>query len=129
MTIKPRKVYTIDTGFAIANSLSYSNDKGRLLENAVFIALKRNGFTINYFKKNGECDFVVSKSNKIEHAYQICSNLTLDNQKREIDGLVEALQFFDLPSGTILTIDQEDHFHVSDKDIKVVPTWKWMLMQ
>lgn len=129
MAIKPRKVYTIDTGFAMANSLSYSNDKGRLLENAVFIALKRNGFTINYFKKNGECDFVVFKSNKIEHAYQVCSNLTLDNQKREIDGLVEALQFFDLPSGTILTLDQEDHFHVSDKDIKVVPAWKWMSMQ
>ena len=98
MAIKPRKVYTTYTGFAMTNSLSYTNDKGRLLENAVFIALKRNGFTINYFKKSGECDFVVFRSNEIVHAYQVCANLNLDNQKREIDGLIEALLFFNLPS-------------------------------
>ncbi len=129
MAIKPRKIYTIDTGFAKANSLSYTNDKGLLLENAVFIALKRNGFTINYFKKSSECDFVVFRSNKIIHAYQVCADLTSDNQKREIDGLMEALQFFNLASGTILTMNQEDYFNINGKEIKVVPAWKWMSMQ
>lgn len=127
MAINPKKVYTIDTGFAMANSLSYTNDQGRLLENAVFIEFKRNGLTINYFKKKHECDFVVFKSKQIDGVYQVCSELTVDNKSREIDGLIEAMEFFDLPSGTILTLKQEDYFNISGKEIKVVPVWKWML--
>jgi len=127
MAINPKKVYTIDTGFAMANSLSYTNDRGRLLENAVFLEFKRNGLTINYFRKKHECDFVVFKSKQIEGAYQVCAELNLDNKSREIDGLIEALEFFDLQTGTILTQDQEDYFNISGKEIKVVPVWKWLL--
>lgn len=127
MAINPKKVYTIDTGFAIANSLSYTNDKGRLLENAVFIEFKRNGLTINYFKKKHECDFVVFKSKQIEGVYQVCSELTSDNKGREINGLIEAMEFFGLQSGTILTLNQEDYFNFSGKEVKVVPVWKWLL--
>jgi len=126
MAINPKKVYTIDTGFAMANSLSYTNDQGRLLENAVFIELKRNGLTVNYFKKKNECDFVVFKSKQIVSAFQVCYELTLDNKDREINGLIEAMDFFDLHSGTILTFNQEDYFNISGKEIKVVPVWKWM---
>ena len=36
--VNPRKVYAIDTGFLAANSASFSGDKGRILENAVFFA-------------------------------------------------------------------------------------------
>ena len=127
MAINPRKVYAIDTGFAKANSLSYTNDQGRLLENAVFIELKRNGLNINYFKQKHECDFLVFKSKKIDHAYQVCSSLTLDNKDREINGLLEAMEFFSLKKGTILTLNQEDNFNVSGKEIKVIPVWKWMI--
>jgi len=127
MAVNPKKVYTIDTGFAMANSLSYMNDRGRLLENAVFLEFKRNGLTINYFKKKRECDFVVFKSKQIEGAYQVCTELNLDNKSREIDGLIEALEFFDLQSGTILTLNHEDYFNISGKEIKVVPVWKWLL--
>jgi predicted AAA+ superfamily ATPase len=127
MAVNPKKVYTIDTGFAMANSLSYRNDRGRLLENAVFLEFKRNGLTINYFKKKRECDFVVFKSKQIEGAYQVCTELNLDNKSREIDGLIEALEFFDLQSGTILTLNQDDNFIISGKEIKVVPVWKWLL--
>ena len=69
---------------------------------------------------------VVSKSKQIEGAYQVCSELTADNKSREVNGLIEAMEFFDLPSGTILTLNQEDYFNISGKEIKVVPVWKWM---
>lgn len=128
MMVNPKKVYTIDTGFARANSLSYTNDYGRLLENAVFLALKRNGLTINYFKRKSECDFVVFKSKQIEGAYQVCAELNADNKNREIGGLIEAMEFFNLGYGTILTLNQEDYFNVSGKEIKVVPVWKWALI-
>lgn len=103
------------------------NDRGRLLENAVFLAFKRNGFSVNYFKKKRECDFVVFKSKQIEGAYQVCAELNFDNKSREIEGLLEALEFFDLQSGTILTLNQQDYFNISGKEIKVVPVWKWLI--
>jgi predicted AAA+ superfamily ATPase len=125
--INPKKVYAIDTGFAKANSLSYTDDTGRLLENAVFIYLRRNGFEINYFKQKGECDFVTFQLKEFAGAYQVCAELNLDNKDREINGLVEALTFFDKQDGTILTLNQEDHFVVSGKQIMAIPVWKWML--
>ncbi|MBN2484429.1 MAG: ATP-binding protein [Bacteroidales bacterium] len=127
MSVNPKKVYTIDTGFAMANSLSFSNDTGRLLENAVFIELMRRKFRINYFKQTRECDFIAFGSRQVEGAYQVCMDLNLDNKNREIEGLIEALDFFELKSGTILTFDQEDKFVISGKEILVIPAWKWML--
>lgn len=125
--INPKKVYVIDTGFAKANSLSYTNDLGRLLENSVFLHLRRNDFEINYFRQKKECDFVVFQSKEFAGAYQVCAELNLDNKDREIKGLIEALTFFDKPSGTILTFNQEDNFTISGKEIKVIPAWKWAL--
>jgi predicted AAA+ superfamily ATPase len=106
--------------------LSYQNDFGRLLENAVYIELKRNGFNINYFKQKNECDFVVYKSKDIEQALQVCKELNFDNKTREINGLIEALDFFSLSVGTIITLDQEDSLNISGKIIQVIPVWKWI---
>ena len=126
MSVNPKKVYTIDSGFARANSLSYMNDEGRLLENAIFLELKRNGFNINYFKQKYECDFVTFKRKKIENIYQVCTELNLDNQGREINGMIEALEFFSLSAGTIITLNQDDKINISGKEIVVIPAWKWM---
>ena len=47
--VNPRKVYSIDTGLVAANSLSFSDDNGRLLENLVFLHLRRSYKEIYYF--------------------------------------------------------------------------------
>ena len=47
------KIYLVDTG--LARNVS-TVDNSRLLENAVFLELKRKGFEIFYSNKNGECD-------------------------------------------------------------------------
>jgi uncharacterized protein len=52
--------------------------------------------------------------------------LNEDNKQREIDGLVEALKKFNLPEGTILTLDQQDELEVSGKTIKICPVWRWL---
>jgi len=96
-------------------------------EKNLYNRLKRNGLTINYFKGINECDFVVFKSKQIEGAYQVCTDLKSDNKNREIGGLTEAIEFFNLEEGTILTLNQEDYFNISGKKIKVVPVWKWGL--
>lgn len=126
MLVNPRKVYTIDPGFATANSLSFSADTGRKLENTVFLNLRRKYREIYYYSGKGECDFVVRNQAGTTEAFQVCLELNPDNLKRETDGLIEALSFFNLTEGIILTLDQEDLLTLSGKQIRVIPVWKWL---
>jgi len=123
--VNPKKAYSVDNGLSSANSVSFSSNKGRLLENHVFLDLKRAGKEIYYFKGVKECDFLVKGKDRIIAAIQVCHELDEDNMKRETDGLVEALEKFNLPEGLILTYDQEDELKISGKTIRVKPAWKW----
>ena len=121
--INPKKVYSVDTGLSMANSTSFSQDKGRVLENVVFLGLRRKHKDIYYFRDKGECDFLVKEKENIVEAVQVCYHLTEDNKEREISGLEEVMRKFNLKTGTIVTFDQEDSFG----KIKVIPAWKWLI--
>lgn len=125
--VNPKKVYSIDNGFSCNNSASFSKDKGKMLENLVFLTLRRNFKDIYYFHEENECDFVIKKKEKIIHAIQVCSDLNEEIKNREINGIVSALKKFNLKSGLILTYKQDDEFLVDNKKIIVKPVWKWML--
>jgi uncharacterized protein len=119
----PKKIYAVDTGMARANSLSFSEDNGRMLENAVFLHLRQATSDILYFKdENSECDFLVRKNEKIVYAAQVCWHLTKDNMEREVMGLKNAMYATGVKNGIIITSDQEDTFD----GIKAIPAWKWM---
>ncbi len=123
--VNPKKVYVIDNGFADVNSVSFSSNKGRMLENSVFLDLRRSEKEIFYFKGKGECDFVVREKTKVTQAIQVCYDLNEDNKEREIDGLMEALEAFGLSEGLILTFNQEDNLIIRDKKVVVLPAWRW----
>ena len=122
--MNPRKVYCIDNGFAKANSVSFSSDSGRMLENCVFLLLRRKNRNIFYYKGKGECDFVVWNAGTITAAIQVTYELNEDNRRREIGGLVEAMDKFNLASGTIVTVDQVDALNIGEKVISVFPAWE-----
>ncbi|HSQ48296.1 MAG TPA: ATP-binding protein [Candidatus Deferrimicrobiaceae bacterium] len=123
-SVNPKKIYVIDNGLANVNSVSFSSNKGRMLENLVFLDLRRMGKEVFYFKDQKECDFVVREGNKISKAIQVCYDLNEDNKRREIDGLMEALDAFDLSEGTLLTFNQQDQLKIDNKTIKVLPAWR-----
>ena len=124
-SVSPKKIYAIDNGLADVNSISFSSNKGRMLENMVFLGLRRKGNNIFYFKGDKECDFVLKEANKMTCAIQVCYNLTEENKNREIDGLIEAIETFDLPEGLILTFNQSDTLKIGEKRIRLVPVWRW----
>ena len=124
--VSQKKIYSIDTGLAKANSVSLSSDNGRILENVVFLNLRRKYKEIFYFKEKSECDFVVREKSQISQAIQVCYNLDEDNKKREIGGLIEAMEKFKLSNALILTYNQEDEFRIEGKKIIAKPVWKWM---
>ena len=131
--INPKKVYCIDNAMIGSNSFSFSENKGRLLENLVFLELKRKKKEIYYHKNKFECDFLVFEKLKIVEAMQICLKLDMYNKEREINGLVEALKEHKLKEGLILTLNQEDEIKIDNtkngtsKKIIVKPVWKWLL--
>ena len=126
VSVNLKKIYTIDTGFAQANSLSFTDDVGRLFENSIFLELRRNYKEIYYFREKGECDFIVKRDKEIVHILQVCAEVTPDNLDREVNGLVEALAFFDKPEGVIVTLNQDDILHRNGRTIRLVPAYSWL---
>ncbi len=121
-----KKVYFIDTGMAKVIGFKVSEDAGRLLENLVFLELKRQNHEIFFHKQKKECDFILRKGNKIINAIQVTYSLE-KNKEREIDGLIEALKRYNLKEGLILTMHEETEFIKDNKKIHVKPVWKWMI--
>jgi hypothetical protein len=126
--MKGNKAYAVDTGLVNAITFRYSEDKGRLLENIVYLHLVREDRAVCYLKNKYECDFVVSENSAIAQALQVC--LTLQDEatrQREIRGLLHAAERFNLPEAHIITLDEEDEISIDDRKIFVRPAWKWLL--
>ncbi|SFU04179.1 hypothetical protein SAMN04489724_3554 [Algoriphagus locisalis] len=117
----PKKVYCIDTGFAKANSLSFSKDHGRLLENLVFLFLRKTNLPLYYFRDRKECDFVVFEGESCKWLIQVTEKVHVDNKQRELDGLLEAMDFFEKTEGFILTLIQRDSLSSDGKTINILP--------
>lgn len=122
-----KKVYLADNGFKKVYGFNFSEESGRLLENLVFIELIRRNKEVYYHSKNGECDFIIKNKLKISEAIQVCFELNENDKKREIKGLIEAMDEFKLNQGLILTYDQKDLIKVKNKKIMIIPVWQWLL--
>lgn len=124
------KYYVIDNGMRNALILPQSDDNGKLLENAVYLHLRRHsdpGIKITYFAEEYECDFVIQRYEKIEQLVQVC--WTLDNPdtlSREFRGLKTASNATGCHNCTIVTFDTEDTMEFEGITVAVVPAWKWL---
>lgn len=125
--VNPKKVYCIDNAIIGRNSYSFSENKGRMLENLVFLELKRKGKEIYYYKNKSECDFLICEGLKVMQAIQVCYQLETQNKEREIQGLMEALKKHNLEKGLILTFNQEEELIIQGKKIIIQPVWKWVM--
>lgn len=125
-----KKIYAIDTGLANIVSFRFSEDKGRMMENIVFLHLKRNWPEIYYYKtKNSlEVDFLVKEKTKPKELMQVCWSLKDSKTKeREVNSLITALKELGLKKGLILTMDEKEDIKISNKIISVKPIYKWLL--
>lgn len=126
--VNPKKIYVIDNGFANNISFKFTEDRGRLLENLVFLELKRREKELYYHFENFECDFIEVNKGKVIYAIQVTKSLTNDDtKKREVQGLLDAMITYNLKEGLILTEDEESIEMHLDKKIVIKPIWKWLL--
>jgi uncharacterized protein len=121
IAVNARKVYAVDNGLVNANTLSFSKNKGRLLENAVYLFLRQQPYKLYYYRENKECDFVVFDKDKCKMAIQVCEEVHSDNKERELSGLIEAMDFFKLKDGYIVTNKQADTLKIEGKVIHLMP--------
>lgn len=121
------KIYFTDNGLLTINGI---DDKGRLMENMVFIELMRRGFDISYYQTSTkeEVDFVIREGKKVKSLIQVCYDtdnfITLE---REIKSILKASMEFKCKNLFIITKDKEKEEKIDGKIIKIVPLWKWLL--
>ena len=123
-----KKCYMIDPALIRTVGFRVSEDKGRLLENIVFLHLKMEGKEIYFHKDQKECDFIIRQNNQITQAIQVTTHLSDETvRKREMNGLVEALKAYNLQQGLILTENDQETVVSEGMQIKILPIWKWLL--
>lgn len=121
-SVNPKKVYCIDTGMIQSVTLSSNADAGRMLENAVFIELRRRTKNIWYYAEASfECDFLYGRDVVPENAVQVCYELTSENREREVRGLVETCKKFPGVKPLIVTFNQKDKISYDEMIIEAVP--------
>jgi uncharacterized protein len=130
--VNPRKIYAVDHGLATASVWKLSEDYGRLLENIVFIHLRRvspwRGIYYYLTDKEKEVDFVVTDKNKVITLIQVCYSLdSKASKEREVKALSQAMEELKVKQGLILTYSEEETIKLGKKKVIVKPVWEWAL--
>ena len=126
----PKKIYCIDHSFVTSISSGILINSGHLLENLVFMALRRLSPLVYYYKtKSGrEVDFIVQTQDRTRILVQACESLANElTRKREVIALNEAMDELNLKSGIIVTRNEEEYFKIEDKTIHIMPIWRFLL--
>ncbi len=122
----PYKVYAIDPGLYNAVSFRFSENLGRIFENVVYLALRRKGEEIFYWKGKGEVDFLIRKGTRIDRLINVCWELNKKNEKREFSGLYEAMKQFNVSNAQIIVSGYDDQVDIKGKKIVISNFFNWL---
>lgn len=104
MQTRPKKIYAIDNGLVGANTFKFSENVGKLLENLVYLDLRRQGRKIFYYQTQDgyEIDFITQDIHgnyeMIQVVWDAQESQTLE---REMRALKQAEQELGFPSRLI----------------------------
>lgn len=126
----PKKIYCIDHALVTSVSSGILVNSGHLLENLVFLALRRQTQAVFYYKsKTGrEVDFIAQLPDRSKKLIQVCETLAdPQTRKREISALTEAMTELELSKGLIITKQEEEVIETASGTILVKPVWRFLL--
>ena len=126
--IAAKKVYGIDTGLLKDVGFSFSKNTGNLMENLVFLQLRRQFQDVYYYKtnQNHEVDFYIP-SQKL--AVQVSLDLSDESTKeRELRSLVELdEEMKGKHQLTVITLANKEILAIQEKTVEVIPLYEWLL--
>ena len=134
--IAPKKVYAIDMGIVNELAFQFSPNMGNIIENIVFLELLRKKhyqnkkYEIYYWQDayHREIDFVIKKGAKVVELIQVAYGLdNYDTKEREIKALIKASNELRCKNLTIITRNDEGEEKIKDKNIKIIPLYRFLL--
>lgn len=134
----PKKVYCVDHSIAMAMSGSLTEDYGKILENIVFMHLRRKTDRIYYGKtKEGyEIDFValrrgqqISAGPDLELVQVSYERNQEETYEREVSALVSGMKEYHCRKAVIVTENSENEIRTEAGIIEILPAWKFLLQE
>jgi predicted AAA+ superfamily ATPase len=122
--ISNKKGYIIDNGLRNIVAFRFSPDTGKLLENLVFLNLKKRYEEVFFYKtrQNLEVDFYIPAKKLL---FQVSHDITNEKTKqREIRSLFAAMQELKVKVSFLFTSGEETVIKDPAGTIHVVPAWK-----
>lgn len=126
--IAAKKLYCVDTGLAQSVGFSFSENKGKLMENLVFLTLRRKYKTVYYFKttQDFEVDFYIPSQQMLVQVAQKFDMQT--THEREQKALVTAKSELQKVTRLVLVNEGEkQEMEYQGARIHVVPLYEWLL--
>jgi len=119
--INPIKLYGVDQAFKYA--MTGRRDEGRIMENMVYMDLRRLGHEPQYVLGRQEVDFLVG-----ERLINVCFEMEAsETQQREMNGLNEGMELTGARQSVLVTLHDEDEVNVANGTISIVPLHSFLL--
>lgn len=121
-SINPDKFYGVDQAFKYA--MTGGADEGRVLENMVYMAMRRLGYEPNYLLQKQEVDFYLEG----KWLVNVCLDASdLTTRARELGGLDEAMKSTGLQKSVLVTLDEEGKEQLENGVLEIVPVRNFLL--
>ena len=127
--VNPKKIYCVDHALAVACDFKLFSNTGAILENIVFIHLRKKTTDIHYYKtsNNYEIDFVTGTEGNLE-LYQVCADLSDERtRKRELRAIAEACAELTCECATIITLYDEDTISLETCKVRAIKVVDWLV--
>jgi len=120
----------VDNGLLLVSSPRFSSDRGKLLENALFLDLRRKGYEIYRLMDKKEVDFLIWDGTEPVGLINVCLDVSDASTKaREVDGLRRAMGYFGLDRGLVVTLNHSETMDVDEGMIEFLPYRVWALQR
>lgn len=132
-SLSKKKAYLPDTGFGNLYT-SFSDRKSQLLENVIFLHLKRRQNThpqeeLYYWQNQNqkEVDFMLKKKDEVTALIQVSHSMNnSETREREISALKLGLDQFETQNLKIVTWDTDKNIKEDGYEVELVPAWKFL---
>jgi hypothetical protein len=126
----PKKIYCIDHSLVTSVASGILINSGHLLENLIFMALRRLTSDIWYYKTASglEVDFIAQLPDRSRRLIQVCETLSdEETRRRELRALAHALDELGLDSGTLVTRDHDEDIDLNGRRLQIISAWRFLL--
>jgi predicted AAA+ superfamily ATPase len=125
--IAPKIIYYIDTGMVNSIGFQFSPNTGRLIENLVFLALRRSTNNIYYYATDPgyEVDFYLPESRQLIQVTTQNINHS-QTEGREIRALLGAMETLQLDEALVLSQTSQTPIQIDNKTIQIMAVSEWL---